>query len=293
MHKVSVIIPTYNSEKTLDRTIRSVLNQKGLGLRFDLELLICDDCSTDKTMEVVKKFLCYHHLRILRNKVNTGGPNGGRNKGIKAATGDLLAFLDHDDEWLPEKTLHQMMMLDKYDQDFAYSTQINEDKNGNRWAKGKNLVSTVQPDSTIHKDLVTWTNRNAGANMGSVMLKNENVPLFKHPWVEYEWLVETTKDRRCIRTIPLMIRHVEGGNLSMKEEYRLAEYELLQKILTPNGMKMKTGSFARFYYKIGKYKESRYFLTRAKPTVKNIAYYLTSFWPKLARWIVRKFNVWG
>lgn len=282
MHKVSVIIPTYNSEKTIERAMRSVLNQTGLGLRFDLELIICDDNSTDETLEVVKKFLCYHHLRILKSIKNSGGPNWGRNKGIKTAQGDLLAFLDHDDEWLPEKTLHQIRLIDKYDQDFAYSGPIH-----------KNTISSIEPDSNIYNDLLQWKNRKAGAYMGSIIMKNVDVPLLDDYQLEYKWLLDVTKDRRCIRTTPMVIRYNHDNNLSQKEQYRLAAHEQLRVLLGEKAIRKETGSLARFYYKAGKYKESRHFFTLANPTVKNYAYYFTSFYPKLARWIVKRYNVFG
>ena len=99
---ISVIIPTYNGEKTIDRAIKSVVNQEG---GFDLEILICDDLSTDKTIEKAKQF---PNVKIFLNEIHTGGPNAGRNIGIKKASGDFIAFLDQDDEWLPGKLIKQI-----------------------------------------------------------------------------------------------------------------------------------------------------------------------------------------
>jgi glycosyltransferase involved in cell wall biosynthesis len=283
MHKISVIIPTYNSEKFLDRAIVSVLNQVGVGMRFELEILVCDDKSTDGTLDIALKYINRGAwLRILQNNKNSRGPNWGRNKGIKNATGDLLAFLDHDDEWLPEKTLHQIRLMKKYDQDFAYSGPIH-----------KNTVASIQPDSDIYQSLMTWTNRKAGAYMGSILMKNENVPLFDDYQLEYKWLLDVTKDRRCIRTTPMVIRYAHDNNLSQKEQYRLAAHEQLRKLLGDNAIRRETGTLARFYYKLGKYKESRFFFTQSNPTVKNYAYYFTSFYPKLALWVVKRYNVFG
>jgi glycosyltransferase involved in cell wall biosynthesis len=283
MHRISVIIPTYNSGKFLDRAIVSVLNQVGVGMRFELEILVCDDKSTDGTLDIALKYINRGAwLRILQNNKNSGGPNWGRNKGIKNATGDLLAFLDHDDEWLPEKTLHQIRLMEKYDQDFAYSGPIH-----------KNTVSSIQPDSDIYQSLMTWTNRKAGAYMGSILMKNENVPLFNDYQLEYKWLLDVTKDRRCIRTTPMVIRHTHDNNLSQKEQYRLAAHEQLRELLGDNAIRRETGTLARFYYKLGKYKESRFFFTQANPTVKNYAYYFTSFYPKLALWVVKRYHVFG
>ena len=85
--KVTVIIPTYNGEKTIERAIKSVLNQS---VKIETEILICDDCSTDKTVSIAKEL----GGTVFVNDENSGGPNKGRNIGIKNAKGDLIAFLD-------------------------------------------------------------------------------------------------------------------------------------------------------------------------------------------------------
>ena len=99
---VSVIIPTYNAEKTIKRAIDSVLSQNE-----DVEILICDDCSTDSTLTIA----LHYGLRLFQNNKHTGGPNAGRNIGIKAAKGEYIAFLDQDDEWLPGKLKKQLEVL--------------------------------------------------------------------------------------------------------------------------------------------------------------------------------------
>jgi len=98
---VSVIIPTYNGEKTICRAIESVFLQD-----VDVEILICDDCSTDRTVQMV----CgYKNVRVFYTDKHTGGPNAGRNLGIKNAIGEYIAFLDQDDEWLAGKLKKQLM----------------------------------------------------------------------------------------------------------------------------------------------------------------------------------------
>lgn len=97
---VSVIIPTYNGEKTILRAIDSVLNQG-----VDVEILVCDDRSTDGTIKIAER---YEDVDIFRNIKHTGGPNAGRNLGISKAKGEYVAFLDQDDEWLPGKLIKQL-----------------------------------------------------------------------------------------------------------------------------------------------------------------------------------------
>jgi len=106
---VSVIIPTYNRAHLVGRAIRSVLNQT----YQDFEIIVVDDGSTDNTEEVVKGFND-DRIRYIRHDENRGGA-AARNTGIKAAQGEYIAFLDSDDEWLPEKLERQVKAFEKSD----------------------------------------------------------------------------------------------------------------------------------------------------------------------------------
>ncbi len=92
----SVVMPTFNREDLLGRAIQSVLSQT----EQDFELLIVDDCSVDATAEVIRQF---HDARIvpLPHKKNQG-VSAARNTAITAARGQLLSFLDDDDELTPQ-----------------------------------------------------------------------------------------------------------------------------------------------------------------------------------------------
>ena len=94
---VSVIIPAYNRAGTVDRSLRSVLNQSV----HDFEIIVVDDGSSDNTVSVVESF-ADARIRLLRHDSNLGaGP--ARNTGMQAAEGDYIAWLDSDDEWFPDK----------------------------------------------------------------------------------------------------------------------------------------------------------------------------------------------
>lgn len=105
MPEVSVIIPTYNREHTLKRAIESVLSQTFK----DFELIIVDDCSIDDTKDLVEGFRD-ERIVYVRHEQNVG-PAAARNTGIKRARSQLIAFLDSDDEWLPEKLRLQVEFL--------------------------------------------------------------------------------------------------------------------------------------------------------------------------------------
>lgn len=95
--QVSVIIPTYNSEKYIARAIESVLQQT----EPNVEVIVVDDASHDATTEVVKRYCC-DRLKMLVNERNRG-PSYTRNQGIKEAKGEWIALLDSDDWYAPER----------------------------------------------------------------------------------------------------------------------------------------------------------------------------------------------
>ena len=104
--RVSVILPTYNRTGSLTRSCESVLSQSFR----DLELLVVDDASTEDVEGVVRR-LGDDRVRYIRREKN-GGAAAARNSGLAAATGELIAFQDSDDVWLPGKLAAQVARLE-------------------------------------------------------------------------------------------------------------------------------------------------------------------------------------
>lgn len=105
--RVSIILPAYNRETLVARAIDSVLAQT----YPDFELIIVDDASKDGTRAVLEQYRDHPKVRLILSDVNRGG-SGARNLGIEAATGELIAFQDSDDVWLPHKLAAQVAALD-------------------------------------------------------------------------------------------------------------------------------------------------------------------------------------
>jgi Glycosyltransferases involved in cell wall biogenesis len=93
---ISVIIPLYNKEKSIARAINSVLKQT----EQNFEIIVVNDGSTDHSAAVVENLNAGDKLKLIHQE--NGGECAARNRGIKEAGTDLIAFLDADDEWLPE-----------------------------------------------------------------------------------------------------------------------------------------------------------------------------------------------
>ncbi|HZU91425.1 MAG TPA: glycosyltransferase family 2 protein [Stellaceae bacterium] len=102
---VSVIIPCFNAAKTIAATIASVRRQT----YPNFEIIAVDDCSTDETLELLRREEA-HGVRVIARERN-GGAAAARNDGIAAARGAFLAFIDADDEWHPDKLRRQIAII--------------------------------------------------------------------------------------------------------------------------------------------------------------------------------------
>lgn len=102
---VSVIIPTYNRADSVHLSIDSALAQT----YGNCEVIVVDDGSTDSTMESLSAY----GDRITAIRQENGGPSVARNTGAAAAKGEIIAFLDSDDLWMPDKIARQVALLEK------------------------------------------------------------------------------------------------------------------------------------------------------------------------------------
>jgi glycosyltransferase involved in cell wall biosynthesis len=99
---VSVVLPVFNGELSIGRAVQSVLRQT----MSDLELVVIDDGSADRTSRVVSRY-SERRLKLVK-LANNSGTSAARNAGISLARGEYIAFLDSDDEWLPGKLEQQI-----------------------------------------------------------------------------------------------------------------------------------------------------------------------------------------
>ncbi len=140
---VSIITPSYNSEKFISETIQSVQNQT----YKNWEMLIVDDFSQDKTVEIIKNF-SKNDNRISQIALSENlGTGNARNIALKAAKGRYIAFLDSDDLWKPNKLEKQLDFLVKNKLPFTFSFYecINEEgKSLKKMIKSPKILSYNQ-----------------------------------------------------------------------------------------------------------------------------------------------------
>src|SRR3712207_1758560 len=100
---VSIVIPNYNYGRYLNQAINSVFDQ----LYHHIEIIVVDDGSTDESAEVLATY--GNSIRVVQQR--NQGVSAARNAGAEVACGDVLAFLDADDVWMPNKLQRQMESL--------------------------------------------------------------------------------------------------------------------------------------------------------------------------------------
>jgi glycosyltransferase involved in cell wall biosynthesis len=139
---VSVVIPTRDRLQFLLRAADSVLKQS----QRDLELIVVDDASQDGTAQYLAHLERHDdRVRTVRNDVPRGGA-GARNQGIAASRGQWIAFLDDDDEWMPEKLRQQLQMLQSAPAAVACSCDFIM-----RFSSGRSKVVRVAPHATLQQ----------------------------------------------------------------------------------------------------------------------------------------------
>lgn len=143
--KVSIITPTYNSEKYIDETIQSVLNQT----YTNWEIIIIDDFSSDNTSIIAKEYELkdsrIHFIQLLENS----GSAIARNTGIEIATGDFLTFLDADDIWMHNFIEESLKTATKKNCPFVFSSYKRFDENLNPL-----LMDFIVPEKVTYKDIL-------------------------------------------------------------------------------------------------------------------------------------------
>lgn len=147
---VSVITPVYNAERFLDRTLQSVFNQT----YKNIEILLIDDCSRDKSAEIIKRYEQDHPEIVYYLQEKNMGAGAARNKALELASGQYVAFLDSDDMWLPEKIEQQVSLMKDKNTPFCYTAIEMMDENGKVIKSKRNLKETCDYNYLLHNTII-------------------------------------------------------------------------------------------------------------------------------------------
>lgn len=204
---ISIILPVYNAELHLKYTIDSILKQT----YNNFELIVIDDCSTDSSYDIINEFMQNdNRISYYKLEKNSGGPATPRNYGINKAKNSLIAFVDSDDIWHPNKLEIQYNFL-KSDSNIKFVSSFKTYKKFNR-----DLLSNLFSFSILnYKDLL---NKNF-INNSSVLIYKKYLQPFDvcNEFIAIEdakqWLDITRKGTNCyLIHLPLIYyRKVENS----------------------------------------------------------------------------------
>jgi glycosyltransferase involved in cell wall biosynthesis len=302
MKKVSIIQTTFNGQSTLERTLNSILSQRGINHDFEMELIVVDDCSTDHTPGILKRF----NVNVLSTGKNSGGPNKGRNIGLKMATGDFICIADQDDFWEADRIITLMPYLNKAPVVTSGYTLIDTFKNMNISRVNQNGDQFVHfAKNQTFLQLLSKSQSGQNAYLGSIIFNHElKYLLFEEHFgmVDFDWILRLFHQRESIEVCKsLYQRNVSGANLSLNEAYRIRDfyyslmtlenYETSYPKEVSIAYKKIHGSRARYYYLLGNMKKARRYFLKSQWSLKTLAYFLTSF--AGSDFVKKKFNVFG
>jgi len=261
---VSVVIPTYNRAHLIGKAIQSVFNQS----YQDFEIIIIDDGSTDNTEEIIKgyKDKRINYIKHERNQ----GISAARNIGIKKARGEYIAFLDSDDEWLPEKLDKQIKVFQNEPPEVgvvcSWSFKINE--KGNYIGK----VCLPKKEGYMYKDLLSSNN----LSVPTLLIRKEcfeKVGLFDNLLNGQEdwdmWIRIAKYYRFVLIKAPLAKRRIHSKQISNDLERKIiTAHRILLKY--SDELKKSRSIYSKHYFYIGnrlchmgKIKEGQRYLLKA------------------------------
>ena len=158
---IDIILPNYNSEKYIKQTINSIINQE----YKNWKLLIIDDCSNNKTKNILKKFSKNRKIKIFWLKKNRGA-GFSRNYALKKSNSPFVAFIDSDDLWKKDKLKKQLNFMKKNNFSFTYT---------NYETFGKKSKKINSPSKLNYSDFI----KNTSIATSTMMIRREKIKNIK------------------------------------------------------------------------------------------------------------------
>ncbi|MHA1074052.1 glycosyltransferase family 2 protein [Enterobacter ludwigii] len=238
---VSIITATFNSEKFIIDTFRSIQAQT----YENWEWIITDDCSTDRTMEILHELQKSEpRIKIYKNKENYGAAVS-RNNSLKYRKGDYIAFIDSDDIWYPDKLKRQLDFMGE-DIDFSFTSFEMVDEAGLPY----NRIIDHKPLTPLsYKDMLK---KNATLGCSTVILRasafNEiKMPLIRTGQDYATWLslLKTNKKAYLFPEVLTKYRIVKGSISRNKIKKALRQWEIYRRV---EGINIITSSYYFIHY---------------------------------------------
>ena len=225
---ISVIIPSYNRENTIKRSIDSVLDQT----YKDIEIVVVDDCSSDNTQHIVS-MIGDKRIKYVRLDKNSGACIA-RNKGIELAKGEYIAFQDSDDEWVSNKLELQLSAINLHKADICISSM-------NRYGhKRKMEVFPVLIDGIIdYSELM----KNYLVSTQTILAKRKVFEIYKFdPQIrrmqDFDWAIRAVERYTlCSISEPLVNVYLQKDSITDNDHVKLIDVYMV--FIDKYSMKMK------------------------------------------------------
>jgi glycosyltransferase involved in cell wall biosynthesis len=216
--KISIITVTFNAEKVLERTIRSVISQS----YPHIEYILVDGASTDNTQQLIQKYT--NHITTSISEPDKGLYDA-MNKGLKLATGDYVWFLNAGDEIHDAASLQRM--TDLGESDIYYSDTLVVNENGEKIGLLSELTHNNAPDNLQWRDM----KRGMLVCHQSFVVKRNIAPLYSYDYklsADIDWVINCLKKASNIKKCPFHLAKFLTAGLSkqylgssMKERYQI------------------------------------------------------------------------
>lgn len=245
---VSVVVPTYRSDPT---TLRSALDSVVQQLYPDWQLCVCDDASGDPaTAAVLAEYEAHPQVVVVRRTEN-GGIARATNDALAAATGDLVAFLDHDDVLAPHALyLVALEVLRHPETDVVYSDEDKLDAEGRRWEP--HFKPQFDPDLLLAQNYLnhlTVVRRSLLTEIGGLRTDLEGAQ-------DHDLVLRATARAREVRHVPFVLyhwrQHAGSGTFSEAQLDRATDAmaRVVQEAVTPQGGVVEPSPWVRRWNRV-------------------------------------------
>lgn len=210
--KVSIIIPVYNAERYLQKTLNSIYAQT----YQNLQIVLVDDCSKDNSEEIIRENMSKcSEITYYRQITNLGAGNA-RNKALEIATGQYVAFLDSDDLWKTEKIEKQLRLMRNERTPFSYTAIEMIDRDGNLIKKKRKILTKCDYNILLKNTMIATS---------SVVIDRNALGDFR------------MSTRRGGQDYATWLRLLKGGAVARGIDESLVQYRVTDDSLSSNKFK--------------------------------------------------------
>lgn len=244
---ISVVMPLYNAERFLEKSVKSVLNQT-FG---DFELIIIDDCSKDGSLNIAENLAeSNERIRIIKNPQNKGVAET-RNNGIREARGKYIALLDSDDIWEETKLEKQIKLLEKEKAQIAYCSYGFIDENDAPIKKPFIVPEYTNFNKMLKRSVISCSTALIEAEL--LKAHNFNAEFYHEDYVL--WMELLKADAKAVGNTEVLAyyRQVSGSRSNDKRNAALYRWKIYRGALKLSFLKSCI-SFAQYaFYAVMKY----------------------------------------